>query len=128
GASFPRGPQGEIDPVETPDREHVRGVAAADPDDVRLRDAFGGLPRRPEQLDMKRIARVAEGTLVERDNAPRIVGGRGRQVAEARPRPTTQLEQERREVAVTTARENPTRHLRQSRRVSQRMNGEQQRE
>ena len=72
-AATPRLAERAVDPVDAPDREHVRGVAAADVDHVLLSQVFGGILRHPEQRQVTRVAVTRDEGLVEADDPFRVL-------------------------------------------------------
>ena len=72
--------------MESPDREHVRGVAAADHHDVLLRDQRRDvLGDAIEEREMRRFAIGAGELLIEGQQVVRAVARSGRQEEDARP-------------------------------------------
>ena len=78
-AALPGLAQRPVDPVDAPDREHVRRVAAVDVDHVLLRRRAPQALGHPEELQMARLARATAKRVVEALDALAAVGrGRGR--------------------------------------------------
>ena len=108
--------QRAVDAVETPDREHVRGVAAADHHDVLLADERRDvLDLAVEEGEVRRLAVHPGKLLIEGQQVARAVARGGRQEEHARPlasREREEVPRERRKEELSTAtRQDPTWHL-----------------
>jgi hypothetical protein len=84
GTAFPGLPKCQVDAVHTPDREHVRRVAAADVDHVLRGDLCRGIFGRPEQLEMRRPAGAVAECVVEALEVLRLVRRGGSDEADPR--------------------------------------------
>src|SRR5258706_3425603 len=107
--------QRAIDAVQPPDREHVRGVAAADHDDVLLPDAIRATRRlEVEEQQMRRLAVEPGHRLIEGQPVGLAVTRRGAEEQDARPFATREREEVLRERGVVelaaTAGEDASRH------------------
>ena len=80
--------------MHAPDREHVRGVAAADVDHVLARHVLRRSLGHAEQRHVARLAVARRELLVEADDPLGLLAARRRQVADARPARSGETEQE----------------------------------
>jgi hypothetical protein len=84
GAALPRLPQRDVDAVNAPDRNGVRGVSTADVDHVLRRQMSHGVVGHAEEPKAAGFAVPAGEGLEERRDAPVGVSRRGGQQADAR--------------------------------------------
>jgi hypothetical protein len=71
--------------VLAPDREHVRGVATADVDEVVPEHEVAQIGRRPgEEIEVRDVGAVLEG-VEDANEVLRVLGTRGRDEQDARP-------------------------------------------
>ena len=95
-AALPRVAQGDVDAVQTPDRERVRGIPARHVDHVLLGEVLGRPLRSAEEPQAARLAVSERERLEERRDPAVRVAGRRRHEAHAR----TRCGRQREEVAV----------------------------